>query len=121
MKSRSRQQHLTHNNKKEHITTVPYIDNTGFYFYPSNDTWHGLESINIKDLKKEWANYPVRSYAQTIGDEWIKGIKSLVFEVPSSVNSLETNYLINPLHPLFPKITIKEIVPWNFDPRLINK
>jgi hypothetical protein len=41
-----------YNNKKEHITTVPYIDNTGFYFYPSNDTWHGLESINIKERRR---------------------------------------------------------------------
>jgi len=41
-----------YNNKKEHITTVPFIDNTGFYFYPSNDTWHGLESINIKERRR---------------------------------------------------------------------
>lgn len=41
-----------YNNKKEHITTVPYIDNTGFYFYPSNDTWHGLECINIKERRR---------------------------------------------------------------------
>jgi hypothetical protein len=41
-----------YNNKQEYITTVPYIDNTGFYFYPSNDTWHGLESINIKERRR---------------------------------------------------------------------
>jgi len=41
-----------YNNKKEYITTVPYINNTGFYFYPGNDTWHGLESINIKERRR---------------------------------------------------------------------
>ena len=41
-----------YNNKKEYITTVPFINNTGFYFYPSNDTWHGLESINIKERRR---------------------------------------------------------------------
>jgi len=41
-----------YNNKKEYITTVPFINNTGFYFYPSNNTWHGLESINIKERRR---------------------------------------------------------------------
>ena len=41
-----------YNDKKEYITTVPYINNTGFYFYPSNNTWHGLESINIKERRR---------------------------------------------------------------------
>jgi len=41
-----------YNNKKKYITTVPFINNTGFYFYPSNNTWHGLESINIKERRR---------------------------------------------------------------------
>ena len=41
-----------YNNKKEYITTVPFINNTGFYFYPSSNTWHGLESINIKERRR---------------------------------------------------------------------
>jgi len=31
---------------------VPYRHNTGFYFYPSHDTWHGLEPIKIKNSRK---------------------------------------------------------------------
>ena len=41
-----------YNNNKELVTTVPYINNTGFYFYPGNDTWHGLESVNIHQRRR---------------------------------------------------------------------
>lgn len=34
------------------IKTVPYIDNTGFFFYPSEYTWHGLEPKKIKTHRK---------------------------------------------------------------------
>jgi hypothetical protein len=34
------------------IKTVPYLHNTGFYFYPSHNTWHGLEPIKIKTMRK---------------------------------------------------------------------
>lgn len=32
--------------------TVPYIDNTGYFFYPSMDSWHGLERKIIKTHRK---------------------------------------------------------------------
>lgn len=34
------------------IKTVPFIDNTGYFFYPGNDTWHGLERKKIKTHRK---------------------------------------------------------------------
>ena len=41
-----------YDNNKNYVTTVPYIDNTGFYFYPGEDTWHGLESVKIKKRRR---------------------------------------------------------------------
>ena len=41
-----------YNKNKEYVKTVPYINNQGFYFYPSNDTWHGLESVDIKERRR---------------------------------------------------------------------
>jgi hypothetical protein len=32
--------------------TVPFIDNTGYFFYPGKDTWHGLEKKKIKTHRK---------------------------------------------------------------------
>lgn len=32
--------------------TVPFIDNTGYFFYPGDNTWHGLERRKIKTHRK---------------------------------------------------------------------
>lgn len=32
--------------------TVPFIDNTGYFFYPGDDTWHGLEKKQISTHRK---------------------------------------------------------------------
>jgi len=34
------------------VKTVPYVDNTGYFFYPANNTWHGLELKTIKTHRK---------------------------------------------------------------------
>ncbi len=41
-----------YDNDHNHIKTVPYIDNTGLYFLPGEDTWHGLEHANVKEMRK---------------------------------------------------------------------
>lgn len=32
--------------------TVPFVDNTGYFFYPGDNTWHGLERRKIKTYRK---------------------------------------------------------------------
>lgn len=41
-----------YDSNKKFVTTVPYINNTGFYFFPGTDTWHGLESVQIKERRR---------------------------------------------------------------------
>jgi RES domain-containing protein len=79
-----------------------------------------IKKIELKTLKKEWACLPVNCYSQSIGDNWLNSIESLILSVPSAINHREINYLINPSHPLFSMVKIEEIILWNFDPRLIN-
>lgn len=43
---------------------------------------------------------------------------SVVLAVPSVLVPTETNYLINPNHPDFPKISIGNPEDFQFDPRL---
>lgn len=40
--------------------------------------------------------------------------------VPSSIVQIETNYIINPRHPDFAKISIGEASVFRFDPRLLK-
>lgn len=32
--------------------TVPFVDNTGYFFYPGDNTWHGLERKKINTHRK---------------------------------------------------------------------
>lgn len=34
------------------IKTVPYIHNTGYFFFPGENTWHGLEKKEIKKHRR---------------------------------------------------------------------
>ena len=59
--------------------------------------------------------------APRFGDRWIAESRTAVLRVPSiTVNGLEFNYLLNPLHPDFPRITRKTPIPFQFDDRFFS-
>lgn len=72
----------------------------------------------IEKLPKNWAVYPAPPVTANLGDEWSASGRSCVLRVPSAVIRAEWNYLINPMHPDFPKLRIGKAVPFRFDPRL---
>ena len=49
----------------------------------------------------------------------MKAARSAVLALPSVITE-ETNYLLNPAHPDFRKITIGKPEPFAFDPRLLT-
>jgi RES domain-containing protein len=53
------------------------------------------------------------------GDQWISSSSTLALEVPSVIISSEFNYIINPMHPDFNKLTIITTKDFSFDQRLI--
>ncbi len=82
---------------------------------PSNS----FKLLEVGKLNEKWKSSPFNKYSQTIGDDWLKKQDSLVLVVPSAVNIYEYNYLINPHHPEFKNVKIEEIIPFEFDTRLI--
>jgi RES domain-containing protein len=54
-----------------------------------------------------------------VGDRWVAERRSAVLRVPSAIIEVESNYLLNPEHPEFGRITISAPVPFAFDARLI--
>ena len=58
--------------------------------------------------------------SRQIGDEWLESKSTPVLEVPSVLVPRQTNYLINPEHPLFGAIQVLEITPFAFDSRLLS-
>ena len=55
-----------------------------------------------------------------IGSEWIERGKSLVLRVPSAVNALEENVLLNPRHAQIERCEVSEPIPIRLDPRALS-
>jgi RES domain-containing protein len=55
------------------------------------------------------------------GDRWQQERRSLILIVPSVVARLESNFLINPEHPEFPKVTVGLHKPIWWDKRLFSR
>lgn len=60
------------------------------------------------------------SGAQEAGDNWLASSESAVLRVRSAVIPDEFNFLLNPRHPEFIKITSEPPVPFVFDERLFR-
>ena len=79
------------------------------------------QRIEVNDLPQHWREYPAPLELQTIGTNWIISRHSLLLHVPSAINPLENNLLINPAHPDLHHLKILQIQPFQFDPRMFGK
>lgn len=78
-----------------------------------------VEVFPVKNLPADWRAEPPPPSTKAIGDDWVKAARSTVLALPSVIAG-ETNYLLNPAHPDFRKITIGKAEPSVFDPRLLT-
>jgi RES domain-containing protein len=77
-------------------------------------------AIHPASLPRNWQKSPAPSSLQNIGDAWIAANASPLLQIPSAIVPNEFNYLLNPHHPDFKKITISPKRPLRFDPRLLK-
>jgi RES domain-containing protein len=77
-------------------------------------------NIDMSNLPKDWNKEPAPLSTKNIGDSWIKSGSSLLLKIPSVIIPSEINFLINPAHPDFNKITIRPPQPFDFDKRLLK-
>lgn len=75
----------------------------------------GLEADLVAAFVRDPEGFDARSH----GDRWLRGVGSCVLRVPSRVVPDEANYLINPLHPDFGKISATTEL-YVADPRLLG-
>lgn len=80
-----------------------------------------VECIDASDLPKNWRDYPAPPELQKIGTDWIRGQTSLVLVVPSAINPLESNILVNPAHPDIKELKVDVGQSFQFDPRMFGK
>lgn len=76
-----------------------------------------LMTIETGDVSVSSVAGPVTDH-RTCGDEWLASAATPVLKVESVLLPSSYNFLINPAHPDASRISIEEIRPLEFDPRL---
>jgi RES domain-containing protein len=99
-----------------HIRPVAMRENFRAYRIRFDDDL--LISIALKKLAKGWDAQPPTATSRKIGDDWVKSGRSAVLSLPSVLIPLERILLLNPAHPDFRKIEIKDMETFLLDPRL---
>jgi len=79
-----------------------------------------VEELDRATLPADWRRYPAPASLAAFGDAWVAGRSSVALAVPSAVIPEELNFLINPGHPDFARITTEPPVRVVYDPRLFG-
>ena len=79
-----------------------------------------IKELLLDELPKDWSKSgePGYSKCQPFGDSWINSLESAILKVPSAIVPEDSNYLLNPSHPDFDKISIISEEPFAFDERI---
>jgi RES domain-containing protein len=79
-----------------------------------------IETIDPVNLPVDWKDTVIPVSLQQVGADWVSTSRSAVLKVPSVIIEHEWNYVLNPLHPDFPKILWDGEIGFSFDPRLLR-
>ena len=79
-----------------------------------------IQVLNSNLLQSDWNTFPFPVSNQKTGDKFIRDNLFCVLKVPSSVTKGDFNYLINPQHPDFCKITIVSTEDFPLDRRIFK-
>lgn len=77
-----------------------------------------IESLSISALPEDWRDPDPPPTLREIGENWLRRTEAVCLRVPSAIVPEESNYLLNPRHPDFEKLTLSLPEPFNFDRRL---
>lgn len=72
----------------------------------------------FKKLPKNWNTFPYNSKTQEIFTKFVEENKAAVLKIPSAIVKDEFNYILNPLHKDFHKISVSKVQKFAFDSRL---
>lgn len=82
------------------------------------DIWEARLIDTADTMPVGWEAQPASMTSHEVGDAWLKGLSTALYQVPSVVVREEYNVLINPKHPDASRITARKIRQWHYDPRL---
>lgn len=78
------------------------------------------ERIPVGEMPAHWRETPAPPELAQIGDEFVKKAETCLLVVPSALAVNENNWLINPQHADFRKITLHSPEPLRYDPRMFR-
>ena len=80
-------------------------------------------AIELKeaDLPANWREYPAPPKLQEIGTHWLQQRSSALLIVPSAINPVERNILLNPSHAEVKRLKVEKGRAFKFDPRMFGK
>jgi RES domain-containing protein len=79
------------------------------------------ERVKTRGLSAHWRETPAPPELAQIGDGFVKKAETCLLLVPSALAVNENNWLINPQHPDFKKITVHGSEPLQYDPRMFRR
>jgi RES domain-containing protein len=78
-----------------------------------------IETLDPANISADWRETPGPPELAAFGSRWLSENRSVALRVPSVPMPHEYNYLLNPAHPDFHRtVTVGEMEPFSFDPRL---
>lgn len=78
-----------------------------------------IYKVKDSEYPKDWMNFGIIEN-QKLGDGWMSAMKYLAILVRSAVNTIEYNYLLNPLFPNYTALVkVVKISPIDMDGRLV--
>ena len=80
-----------------------------------------VDDLDPALLPANWRVSPAPARTMEIGDDWVKESRSAILKVPSVIIPSEHNFLINPGHQDFFRITVGDTTPLDVDPRVFRK
>jgi len=79
-----------------------------------------IERVLLRNLPSDWRGEPPPLSTKQLGDAWVRDARAAVLALPSVIIPDELNYLLNPAHRDFTKVTISSPEAFAFDPRLLT-
>ncbi len=89
-----------------------------YVIYPVEINIQLIQTLDISDLPEKWDQEDEQTSSKNIGSEWAQEHASVGLIVPSVLVPIETNILLNPQHPDFSTIIIRDPISMNLDLRL---
>ncbi len=78
------------------------------------------EAVEIGKLPGNWRDAAAPPELTRFGDVFAEGARHCLLFVPSALAPSENNYVMNPAHPDYKKIAVRDLEPLSYDARMFG-